>query len=95
MKPQILQMLRDARDFTALTGAVTAMCEPFGPVHSLRLIHNRRAGRVACFIELELPRYHAALAHALGANTLSGSVCLDVPVGADFGTKARVVALAA
>jgi hypothetical protein len=93
MKPEVLEKLREARDFYALTKAVLSLCEPFGPVHSFRLIHNRGAHRVACFIELESPRQQPALARALGAGAATGTVTMDIPVRPDFGNGARVVAL--
>jgi hypothetical protein len=89
MKPEVLARLNDVADFPQLTQGVLDICEPFGAVHSFRLIHNRRAGRVACFIELESPKQHAALMRALGANGVGGSVCLDIPVRGDFGLAAR------
>ena len=42
-----------ARDFCALTKSILALCEPYGPVHSFKLVHNSGAARVACIIELE------------------------------------------
>jgi hypothetical protein len=94
MKPEVLEKLRETRDFYALTKAVLSLCEPFGPVHSFRLIHNRGAHRVACFIELESPRQQPALARALGTGAATGTVTMDIPVRADFGNPSRVVALA-
>ena len=92
MKPEAMEKLRDARDFYALTKGVLALCEPFGAVHSFRLVHNRGAATVACFIELESPKQQPALARALGTRTLNGEVWLEIPVRKDFGGK--VVALA-
>jgi hypothetical protein len=80
-----------ARDFCALTRHILAMCEPFGPVHSFKLVHNRGARRVACVIELESPRNEPALARALGGRTLNGSVCVELEVQSDFGAGARTV----
>jgi hypothetical protein len=55
------------------------------------LIHNKRAGRVSCFIELDLPQMHPALARALGATVFGDAVCLDVPVEADLaGPSAKI-----
>jgi hypothetical protein len=85
MKPAITDQLSETRDFHELTEAVLALCEPFGPVHSFRMIHNRGAGRVACFIELESPKQQMPLARELGAKLLNGAVCLDVPVLRGFG----------
>jgi hypothetical protein len=73
-----------ARDFCALTRNILAMCEPFGPVHSFKLVHNRGARRVACLIELESPKNEPALARALGGRTVNGSVCVEVEVQRDF-----------
>jgi hypothetical protein len=94
MKPETLEKLRDARDFYALTKGVLALCEPFGPVHSFRFVHNRGAATVACFIELESSKQQPVLARALGTRTLNGEVCLEIPVRKDFGGQGRVVALA-
>jgi hypothetical protein len=93
MRPQIMDGTSDARDFYALTKGILAACEPFGPVHSFKLVHNRGAGRVACLIELEAPKHHSALARALGARAINGSVCLEIPVRHDF-EKRSVVTLA-
>jgi hypothetical protein len=87
MKPEIAEKLAAARDFYSLTRAVLSMCEPFGPVHAFRLTHNRGRARVACLIELESPKQHPALARALGARTLNGAACLEIPVDRDFGTQ--------
>jgi len=85
MKPEVAQKLSDAQDFYGLTKAVLSMCEPFGPVHAFRLVHNRGAARVACLIELESPRQQPALARALGARVLNGgAACLEIPVDKDF-----------
>ena len=94
MKPDVLEKLSDSRDFYALVKGVLSLCEPFGPVHAFRLIHNRGASRVACFIELESPKQQPALARALGTRTLNGGVCLDIPVRKDFASGGKVVALA-
>ena len=79
------------RDFSALTRNILAMCEPFGPVHSFKLVHNRGARRVACLIELESPKNEPALARALGGRTVNGSVCVEVEVQRDF-QQARMAA---
>ena len=89
-----MEKLLDSRDFYALAKGVLALCEPYGPVHAFRLIHNRGVSRVACFIELESPKQQPALARALGTRTLNGAVCLDIPVRKDFGSNGKVVALA-
>jgi hypothetical protein len=94
MKPDVLEKLSDSRDFYALVKSVLSLCEPFGPVHAFRLIHNRGASRIACFIELESPKQQPALARALGTRTLNGGVCLDIPVRKDFATGGKVVTLA-
>jgi hypothetical protein len=94
MKPEVAEKLCEARDFYALTKAVLSMCEPFGPVHAFRLIHNRGAARVACLIELESQRQQTALARALGARVLNGAACLEIPVDKDFGADGKVVAIA-
>jgi len=89
-----MEKLSDSRDFSVLAKDVLSLCEPYGPVHAFRLIHNRGASRVACFIELESPKQQPALARALGTRTLNGAVCLDIPVRKDFGSHGKVVALA-
>jgi hypothetical protein len=93
MKPEIAQQLGEAHDFYALTKAVLSMCEPYGPVHAFRLVHNRGAARVACLIELESPKLQPALARALGAQVLNGAACLEIPVDKDFGGPRRVAVL--
>ena len=85
MKTDVIDKLRGARDFHALTGALLALTEPFGPVHSFKLVHNRGAGRVVCFIEMESPKQQPALVRALGAKVIDGAACLDIPVDDDFG----------
>jgi len=87
-----MERVRGARDFRALTGALLALCEPFGAVHALRLVHNRGAGRVVCFIEMESPRQQPALVRALGAKVIDGAACLDIPVEDDFGLGDELVA---
>lgn len=94
MKPEIVELLGETDDLYSLTKSVLGLCEPYGPVHSLRVVHNRGASRVACFIELESTRQQPALARALGTSAVNGAVCLDVPVRRDFGGRARVVPLA-
>ena len=86
MKPEVAQKLHEARDFYALTKAVLSMCDPFGPVHAFRLVHNRGAARVACLIELESPKQQPALARALGARVANGAACLEIPVDKNFPT---------
>ena len=93
MKPEVAQKLCEARDFYALTKAVLAMCEPYGPVHAFRLIHNRGSARVACLIELESPKQQPLLARALGAKVLNGAACLEIPVDKDFGGTRKVAVL--
>ena len=91
MKPEVAEKLSDANDFYALTKAVLSMCEPYGPVHAFRLVHNRGSARVACLIELESPKQQQALARALGGRVLNGAACLEIPVEKDFGTTTRKV----
>jgi hypothetical protein len=93
MRPDVANQLRDARDLYSLTKGVLGLCEPYGPVHSFRLVHNRGAARVVCFIELESPKQQPALVRALGAKIINGSACLDIPVGEDFGGGYRITAL--
>jgi len=90
MKTEVMERLRGARDFHALTGALLSLCEPFGPLHALKLVHNRGAGRVVCFIEMESPKQQPALVRALGAKVIDGAACLDVPVDEDFGAADEV-----
>jgi hypothetical protein len=94
MKTEVMDKVAGARDFYSLTKALLAMCEPFGPVHAFKLVHNRGASRVVCFIELESAKQQPALVRALGAKVIDGSACLDIPVGDDFGAPYRVAALA-
>ncbi len=91
MKPYVIDMLHDSRDLYSLTKTALALCEPYGQVHAFSLVHNRGASRVACFIELESLKQQPALARALGARTLNGAVCLDVPVRKDFASQKAVV----
>ena len=90
MRPEIVNLLRDAHDLYSLTKGVLGLCEPYGPVHSFRLVHNRGAARVVCFIELESPKQQPALVRALGAKVINGSACIDIPVGEDFGGEHAV-----
>src|SRR5215212_7405200 len=85
MKPDVVNQLRNAHDLHSLTKGVLGLCEPYGPIHSFRLVHNRGAARVMCFIELESPKQQPALVRALGAKIINGSACLDIPVSDDFG----------
>jgi hypothetical protein len=80
-----MERLREAHDLYSLTKGVLGLCQPYGPVHSFRLVHNRGAARVVCFIELESPKQQPALVRALGAKVINGSACLDIPVSEDFG----------
>ena len=84
MKPEVLDKVREAHDFPGLARAILSMCEPYGPVHSFKLVHNRGAARVACFIELESPKQQPVLARELGARSFNGAACLEIPVGRDF-----------
>src|SRR5689334_12914202 len=84
MKTEVMEKVRGARDFHALTGALLALCEPFGAVHAFKLVHNRGAGRVVCFIEMESPKQQPALVRSLGAKVIDGAACLDIPVEEDF-----------
>ena len=84
MKPEVANQLRGAHDLYSLTKGVLGLCEPFGPVHSFKLVHNRGAARVVCFIELESPKQQPALVRALGAKVINGAACLDIPVGDHF-----------
>jgi len=85
MKPDVMEQLREAHDMPSLTKSVLELCEPYGAVHSFRLVHNRGAARVVCFIELESQKQQPALVRALCAKLISGAACLDIPVGEDFG----------
>jgi hypothetical protein len=90
MKPDVAERLAEAGDLGALTQCVLELCEPYGPVHSFRVVHNRGASRVACFIELESVRQQPALARALGTGAVNGAVCFDVQVRRDFGAPGLV-----
>jgi hypothetical protein len=96
MASALIETTSQARDFCALTKGILALCEPFGPVHSFKLVHNRGAARVACIIELESTREEPALARALGGRSINGSVCIEFGVRRDFEAAARrrVVAIA-
>src|SRR3954447_2359993 len=85
MRPDVTEQLSAARDLHSLTEAVLGLCEPYGPVHAFRVVHNRGAARVVCFIELESQKQQPALVRALGAKVINGSACLDIPVGEEFG----------
>jgi hypothetical protein len=50
MPSALLETTSQARDFCALTKGILALCEPFGPVHSFKLVHNRGGARVACIL---------------------------------------------
>ena len=89
MVPALLENASQARDFCSLTQTILALCEPFGPVHSFKLVHNRGAARVACIIELESTKQEPALARALGGRSVNGSVCVEFEVGRDFEAAAR------
>src|SRR3954462_7625433 len=88
MRPEVTNQLRDAPDLYSLTKDVLRLCEPYGPVHSFRLVHNRGAARVVCFIQLQWPKQQPALVRALGAKVINGAACLDIPVSEDFGGAA-------
>ncbi|OGA70073.1 MAG: hypothetical protein A3G81_26220 [Betaproteobacteria bacterium RIFCSPLOWO2_12_FULL_65_14] len=85
---------RGARDFASLTEEILAACEPFGPVHSFKLVHNRGTSSVACVIELEAQKQQPALARALGARAVNGAVCLEIPVSRAFESGSHVVGMA-
>ena len=80
MKPEVLDTLGGARDFPTLTKAVLDLCEPFGPVHEFRMVHNRRAARIFCFVELESPKQQTAMVRALGARSVNETACFEIPV---------------
>src|SRR5947199_5414096 len=90
MRPEVMQRLRGANDLYSLTKDLLGLCQPYGPVHSFKLVHNRGAARVVCFIELESPKAQPALVRALGAKVINGSACLDIPVSDEFGGAARI-----
>lgn len=75
---------RETRDFASLTEEVLGACEPYGPVHSFKMVHNRGTSSVACIIELEVQKLQPALARALGGRALNGAVCLEIPVSRAF-----------
>ena len=93
MKPEIADKLSDASDFYELTKAVLSLCEPYGPVHAFRMVHNRGSARVACLVEMESPKQQQALARALGGRVLNGAACLEIPVERDFGAARKVAIL--
>jgi len=89
MTPDVMEKLSESRDFYALAKSVLSLCEPYGPVHSFRFVHNRGAARVACVIELESAKQTPALARALGVSGPNGAVCLEIPVAKDFPSELR------
>src|SRR3954470_4949924 len=89
MKPEVMDLLSEASDFNALTKIVLSLCEPYGPVHSFRFVHNRGASRVACFVELESPKQEMALARSIGAR-MNAAVCLNIPGPKNFGEPSRL-----
>ena len=93
MTPEVMQRLREAHDLHTLTRDVLGLCRPYGAVHSFKLVHNRGAARVVCFIELESPKLQPALVRALGAKVINGSACLDIPVSEDFGGDAPLASM--
>jgi hypothetical protein len=93
MKPEVAEKLADATDFYELTKAVLSLCEPYGPVHAFRMVHNRGSARVACLVEMESPKQQQALARALGGRVLNGAACLEIPVERDFGASRKVAVL--
>ncbi len=95
MNAEMLEKARGARDFASLTEEILAACEPFGPVHSFKLVHNRGKNSVACIIELESQKQQPALARALGARDLNGAVCFEIPVSRAFESGSRLVGMAA
>ena len=84
MNPRVLEKVKDAPDFLALTEAMMGLCEPFGPIHAMRLVHNKRAHSVTFQIELDSPKRHAALSRELGVTGSGDSVCVALPVRPDF-----------
>src|SRR5262245_11692313 len=96
MPSALVETPSEARDFCALTKEILALCEPYGPVHSFKLVHSRGAARVACIIELESTKEEPALARALGGRSVHGAVCVEFEVRRDFegAARRRVVAIA-
>jgi hypothetical protein len=90
MKPEFVERFSGVRDFYSLTKNILSICEPYGPVHSFRFVHNRGAARVACIIELESHKQTPALARALGVSGPNGAVCLEIPVAKDFPNELRM-----
>jgi hypothetical protein len=93
MKPELIEKLSAASDLYVLTRSLLVLCEPYGPVHSFKLTHNRGTSRVACVIELEVPKQHLALARELGARVLTGAVCMEIPVSREFDAAGRMPVL--
>src|SRR5689334_11370905 len=93
MRPEVIARLREAHDLYSLTQRVLELCEPYGAVHSFKLVHNRGAARVLCFIELESPKAQPALVRSLGAKVINGAACLDIPVGDEFSAGDAIAAL--
>ena len=93
MKPEVMAQLRKASDFYSLTKGVLELCQPYGPVHSFKLVHKRGAARIVCFIELQSRKQQPALVRALGATVINGSARLDIPVAEEFDGGFRVAPL--
>src|SRR5260370_33565515 len=94
MKAEVMERLREAQDLYSLTKGVLGLCAPYGPVHSFKLVHNRGAGRVVCFIELEPAKQQPVLIRALGAKIINGLACLHIPLSDEFGgAEYKVTAL--
>jgi len=90
MKPELIEKLSSSSDLYVLTRSLLVLCEPYGPVHSFKLTHNRGTSRVACVIELEAAKQHLALAREIGARAVSGAVCMEIPVSRDFDAAGRM-----
>jgi hypothetical protein len=84
MNAEITEKAGETRDFASLTEVILAACEPFGAIHSFKMVHNRGTSSVACTIELEFPKQQPALARALGGRAFNGAICLEVPVSRAF-----------
>jgi hypothetical protein len=93
MRPEIMEKAREARDFASLGECMLSACEPFGPVHAFKMVHNRGTSSVACIVELEYPKQEPALARALGGRATNGAVCVEIPVSRGFESRTRPVAV--
>jgi hypothetical protein len=93
MNRQLPDRLGEAQDFAELAQALVAECEQHGQIHSLRLTHNKRAGRVSCVVEMDSPKQQQSLKRALGTSSGDAGVYLEVPVCEDFAEAIPILSI--